>query len=90
MCLEPNTSAFAGSELGITCPKGEQAALLHMFGGVYDEGTFDPVTTKAMSDEFNAVLDFVEGIAGMPVSAVSTVEDADPESTSTFVCSASF
>jgi hypothetical protein len=80
---------FAGSELGITCPKGEQAALLHMYVGVYDEGAFDPVTTKAMSDQFNAVLDSVEGFVGLPVSAVSTVEDADPESPSTFVCSPS-
>jgi hypothetical protein len=83
---------FADSELGIVCPEGEQPALIHMFAGVYDlgNGTFDPVTTGAMADQYNDVLDFVRGIAGIPVSAVSTVADADPASPSSFVCPSSF
>lgn len=73
------------NELGIECAAGEQPALLHAFVGVYEEGGYEGASTQAMSDEFNALLDSVRGIAGLPVSAVSGEGDANPQSPSAFV-----
>ena len=46
---------------------------------------FNESAVEDLSEEFNDVLDFVRGVAGMPVAAVSTGADAAPDSPTALV-----